>query len=396
MPQWAGNPERILYLIDTTNGELRIQRNIVSVNRTDYSFYEYGTERTWGESNECVRGRMPVITYAGFGSMLRGSTTPFPWERFDYIVCDEMQNLVRYQVYGTEKKKEKPSVEEQKRNENLIAAERALREVAAAGRIRIVALSATPQNIREHFGPLCFDVPFDRSELCSLETFSVVPYDSTLARILETGIPPADSHQTGILYVTEIERMKLIFDYCRKNGIRANGFWSINAKEQMTKEQLALCETVLANETIPQEIDLLVINAASETCIKIKEENRKVDYMIIHNSNKELITQVRGRYHGDLPTLYYHDIEETNRQKCRALPDRFLGVRLYDEGQEELCAYLHLQNPKAKEGEYYKMRKVRQYLEECGFRVEYKKDSRNGGKHYYLITKNDTSLGQAI
>ena len=24
IPEWAGNPERILYLIDTTNGELRL------------------------------------------------------------------------------------------------------------------------------------------------------------------------------------------------------------------------------------------------------------------------------------------------------------------------------------------------------------------------------------
>ena len=28
LPEWAGNPEKILYLIDTTNGEMSIQRNI--------------------------------------------------------------------------------------------------------------------------------------------------------------------------------------------------------------------------------------------------------------------------------------------------------------------------------------------------------------------------------
>ena len=156
----------------------------------------------------------------------------------------------------------------------------------------------------------------------------------------------------------------------------------------MTNEQYALRETVLADETIPQDVDLLVINAASETCIKIDEKKRKVDYMIIHNRNKETITQARGRYHGDLARLYYHSIEDSNIAVCRNLPDRFLNIKLYGEEQEELCACLKLRNPKKSDKtEYYKMRKVRQYLEECGYHVEYKKDSGNGGKHFYLITK---------
>ena len=47
LPQWAGSPSKILYLIDTTNGELRIQQNILTVGRQTYSFYNYGRLPFW-------------------------------------------------------------------------------------------------------------------------------------------------------------------------------------------------------------------------------------------------------------------------------------------------------------------------------------------------------------
>ena len=88
--EWAGNPERCLYLIDTTNGELRIQRNIVetAIGREAYAFYDYNTKLTWGEDQSV--GRMPVMTYAGFGAEVRKNEGKFHWLDFDYIICDEM------------------------------------------------------------------------------------------------------------------------------------------------------------------------------------------------------------------------------------------------------------------------------------------------------------------
>ena len=177
-------------------------------------------------------------------------------------------------------------------------------------------------------------------------------------------------------------------------GIHAAGFWSTNNKDcPMSEEQLALRETVLEEETIPADIDLLVINAASETCIKIKEENRIVDYMIVHSKNEEVKTQVRGRYHGDLPLFYYHDIEAANHYVCSHLSDYFLNRRLYTAEQEELCSHLHLINPKDNTAAYFKMRKAREYLAANGFIVsESKKDKARNGAHYVVITR-DTSFG---
>ncbi len=94
LPEWAGSASKILYLIDTTNGEMRIQKNIRTVGRQTYSFYSYGQKSTWGERSEAAENNMPVMTYAGFGAEVRKKDSAFPWHDFEYIVCDEMQNLV--------------------------------------------------------------------------------------------------------------------------------------------------------------------------------------------------------------------------------------------------------------------------------------------------------------
>jgi len=67
---------------------MRIQRNIIAVNRMDYAFCDYNTKHVWGE--QLSKGRMPVMTYAGFGSEVRNNNGSFKWFDFDYIICDEM------------------------------------------------------------------------------------------------------------------------------------------------------------------------------------------------------------------------------------------------------------------------------------------------------------------
>ena len=101
LPKWT-NPEKLLYLIDTTNGEMRIQQNIIAVSRMKYAFCDYATGILWGEKKE-VKGKLPVMTYAGFGAEViksKKKDTNFDWFKYDYIVCDEMQNLVDYQRFN--------------------------------------------------------------------------------------------------------------------------------------------------------------------------------------------------------------------------------------------------------------------------------------------------------
>ena len=357
---------------------MSIQRNTLTeaIGREPYAFYDYNTKHVWGEDESI--GRLPVMTYAGFGSEVRKVNVGFNWFDYDYIICDEMQNLVDYQRFN-------------ERSTNLEAAEDALRAICAEGTTTIVAMSATPQKIRERFGALCHEVSFDRTDLVSLCTDSIVPYKERVKDLLLKL-----KGKTGILFTTNVEDMKDFIDFANSKGIRANGFWSVSEATQKkhphSPDQTELRNTVLKFETIPENVDVLVINRASETCIKIKAENRKVDFMIVNNRNPEIQTQVRGRYHGDLPEFYYHDIEAANLYqiaKCH-IPAYYFGKRLYSEDWNTLIRVLKLCKP---DGTPYGKQTLFKLLSQCGYTItEPKKDSKNNGKYYRILLQKDTIL----
>lgn len=382
LPAWARSPEKILYLIDTKNGEMRIQEHILTVSRQTYALADYCSGKVWGEGAHDADGKMPVMTYSGFGSEVRHGRN-FNWQDFDFIVCDEMQNLINYQHFKGEKI-------------NLEAAESSLRQALKESKTRIIALSATPQKVWERFGDLCRDVPFDRTDLFQLETFAQVPYNKRIETLIQR-----EKGKTGIIFTENIADMKRYITYANSIGVRADGFWSIRDDTQrthpMTNEQFALRDTVLREETIPANLDLLIINRASETCIKIDGRKRSVDYMIVHDKDKEIQIQVRGRYHGDLPLFYYHDIEAANYLSCQNLPDKYLNARLYAAERDELCAYLDLRKPHDPNSLPYKWPTVKKYLERNRYSVsDAIKDSKRNGQYYYTITPKDTNLGESL
>ena len=67
------------------------------VDRLTYAFCDYNTGHIWGDEH-AADGKMPVMTYAGFGSeaawQKRNKLDSFKLSNFDYIICDEMQNMV--------------------------------------------------------------------------------------------------------------------------------------------------------------------------------------------------------------------------------------------------------------------------------------------------------------
>lgn len=72
----------------------------------------------------------------------------------------------------------------------------------------------------------------------------------------------------------------------------------------MTEEQYAARDYILQKEEIPPQYDLFIFNASCETSINIRGQ---VDYFIAHTTKPTSITQARGRYRGDLETLYVFD-----------------------------------------------------------------------------------------
>ena len=86
IPQCATNPECILYLIDTTNGESRMLKQMKSDNRFIYAFFGYNTPYALRE----FKDKSAVMTYSGFGSEFLKGSAEFRWWDYDYIVCDEL------------------------------------------------------------------------------------------------------------------------------------------------------------------------------------------------------------------------------------------------------------------------------------------------------------------
>lgn len=127
----------------------------------------------------------------------------------------------------------------------------------------------------------------------------------------------------------------------------------------MTQEQRNVRETILSTFTIPDEYNLLILNASSETSLKIKSP---VDYVIIHSYENDTQVQVRGRVNNDLSRLY---LPQTDYSAIE-VPEDFLNRRLFVEDKKLLCSVLNIHNPS---GRLYGWTSIHQLLLHAGYQV---------------------------
>ena len=150
--------------------------------------------------------------------------------------------------------------------------------------------------------------------------------------------------------------------------------WSTNSKtDSMTAEQLAARDAILNEFMIPPQYHLLIINSSSETSIKIKSP---VDYVIVHDNDRDTQTQVRGRVNHDLDKLY---IPWTADNDDLPIPVDFLNVRLFAEGKTLLSRLIGLRNAKARE---YGWPTTKRLIEQYGYNVT---EGRYDNKRYAII-----------
>ena len=106
-------------------------------------------------------------------------------------------------------------------------------------------------------------------------------------------------------------------------------------------------------DSIPQQSWIL---EGSETSINIYG---KVDYIIIHRSDEDTQTQVRGRYRETLQTLYVLKYDGPIR-----VPSEYLDRDLYTEDKNKLCALLNIHNNKGRRVGWTTIKKK---LKEAGY-----------------------------
>lgn len=304
----------VVYLIDTINGKEQIVNNYNATSEAWPWSRDIVTDGHWFSSDD----RIVVITYARFGCLI--DQYPDFHTYFDYIICDELHNLIAFQYFSL-----RPNAHS--------VAKRGLESAVRNGKTTVVALTATPQKVREFFNAPYYNVPIDQSDLRQYEVRETVPY--TDLNYLIFSLDPAD---IGVCYYTHISGMIGIETKAREAGLSPISIWSIrNPDHPMNHDQLAARDIVLKEFRIPEEYNLLIINSSSETSIKIKSP---VDYVIVHSTDRDTITQVRGRVNHDLETLYLPGSKEQLPQ----IPDEFLNTPLSTVEKNALCDILNIRD----------------------------------------------------
>jgi hypothetical protein len=145
----------------------------------------------------------------------------------------------------------------------------------------------------------------------------------------------------------------------------------------MSDVQLKVRNTILKTRTIPDDIDLLFINAAYETSINI--ENEDIRTVIVHSSNPDVQTQVRGRLRHDIDVLYLHDSE--HEHVGHYFPEENLGKFLTVKETRAIAEKMDLRNSK---GQLLKWPSVAEKLASDGYIIDYVKQR---GVRGYIIRK---------
>lgn len=346
---------KVVYLIDTINGREQILRNYKARSIYRYWDVEVDGEALSFDDDE----RIVVITYAKFGILLE--RYPDFHEHFEYIICDELHSLFKFATFGPQP------------NSHSIAKhgiERAVRN----DHTKVIALSATPERIKREFDAPHCDVPVDDSDLIQYATHQTIPYTN-----LEYLLTALDPSETGICYVSRIGTMKAIEADARDLGLNPICIWSIrNADHIMSEEQLNVRKHLLNNFEIPAEYHQLIINASSETSLKIKSH---VDHVIVHSGDRETQIQVRGRVNSDLPCLYL----PSNDPTALTVPEDFLNRPLFTADTRKLCEILNQRNEC---GRRYAWRNpLKNMLTEQGYCIS---ETRINNKHCYIISHPNT------
>ena len=343
----------VVYLIDTINGKEQIVRNYNATSEYYGWSKEVESGGMWFEPDN----RVVVITYAKFGVLFERNIEFY--KNFSYIICDEIHSLLRFQNYS--KKPNYHSIARQ-------VLEQAVKQKSGI----VIALTATPDTIKNQFNAPSAEIAINQEELIQYDIKQVEGYTNPI-----TVLSKVDVGTVGLCYFSRIHQMIEFEQEAKQMGFSPVSIWSINNKDHpMNDEQLETRRSILESWTIPPQYDLLIINSSSETSLKIKS---KVDYVIVHSSNPDTQVQVRGRINSDLMTLYL-PVEGVSEI---VVPSEYLGKRLFQGDKQALAEALNLRNTNNRP---YGWPTVKNLLIESDYSVI---EARQGNLRYVVIEPSD-------
>lgn len=330
----------MIYLIDSRNGRDSLKAEYREMIYDSFDGFE-------------------LMTYACFGKLCKDGKIN---HEHMVIVCDELSGCIEYSKIN-------PGAD----NLHYIALEH-LYFMFAIKENYIIALDATPRAIKNHFDfdDCIYEIPL-YGEPRTFKEDQVIEYNN-LGLLLNT----IDSTKRGLIYTTRIAQMQDCMAKLNARGIRTNGFWSTqNEDHPMTEEQIKLRNIVLTTHSIPDDVQVLVINKSTERSINIYTP---IDYVVVNSDTVDTQIQARGRVRSNIKELYvYHpDIIDDIY-----IPDKYINTKLFKSDKDALCNLLGFKNNA--NGRLLKWTSVKIKLEDSGYQIEDKKIK--GGERYSVIKK---------
>lgn len=356
----ASEPERVLYLIDTTAGQDMLLQRCETAKYTDrwrrdikWRSTREADDEWWGDYF-CKPG-IRVMTYHLFGIILK--LHPEFIKDVQVLICDEMQNLVKFRNIELAKSKWD--------YKNVGDCQTALNTISEicndeTNETLVTIITATEKAVSCELDIRNVNVEY-------FDFTDKVYSDSTVKRIyysnLESVIDEIEDDQKTIIYLPTISLIKQFSNYADNGKRKICCLWSIHNEDYpMSEEQLEVRKTLMKTQRIPDDIDMLFINAAYETSINILNED--IQTVVVHSSNPDTQIQARGRIRHDIEKLYIYDRE--HEHVVEYFPTEYYGRVLYKEDRDYIVETMNL---KDKKGKQYKWPSIRNALEHDGVKV---------------------------
>ena len=363
--------ESVLYLIDTTAGK----EAILAHEKAQTLPYE------WIEQSEPFRrihnmydDQFVTMTYHQFGDLWHEDPT-FLF-RLRLIICDEMHNLLKFERIQDNQNHALELYDGLGAQKSCTWAITALAQLAKCSfpaSPLLIAITATPDQVIHAFKK--HDIPYH-----TYDYRGKVHYDKTQTRLYYSDFKSiaANLHERAIIYVPTIGLMQNFAEVLDNGERKIACLWSVHQKDiPMSEEQLTIRDEILKTERIPADIDILLINAAYETSINIRNED--FNTVIIHSGNPDVQIQVRGRLRHDIDCLYIHD--KAHEHVTDYLPEEYYDRPLFYNDREEL---VHLMNMTNENNRLIKWPTLAKQLRKEGFVI---KEGRLNNCRYYRILR---------
>ena len=371
MEHHARSPGNVLYLIDTRAGKDALHLHQQAQKCSPGWVHQYDPH--WS-GDRPDRLNFAVMTYHQFGHALREESTFLIG--IDLIICDEIHNLVKFA--GIE-----ASTNEQEEFLNTpdehVCCKHALESLGRLASVKhggpmVVMLTATPGAIIRKFTAL--SVP-----LAVLDYYGKVHEDNTRQRIYYSSFTDVlcDINGKTLIYVPTIDLMKEYAELAKPFANKVVCLWSLRSDKEMDTQQLTVREALLQHELIPDDVDILLINAAYETSLNIRNEDFRT--MIIHCSNPDTQVQVRGRLRHAIDTLYL--LDKQHEHISSYFPEEYLDTWLPTDQVHAITEEMNLRSEKGRELKWPSLKKL---LEKDGYLIYPEKHRQQRGWRIHRLS----------